>query len=240
MGINKDRHARIIIMRPEITLHLEAGYIFADCSRQPDSSCRSAADHTCYVTYRLPHEIRRAQWYDLCRMARPQFMPTTKSLNRELAGLLLHVLLATAGVYIIFVALGASMASVWPGIRDVSFGGELYYLLVVLPSVFLGLFVNRIMRHRSASWVGAVASLFLLSILLSDVAMMKGSEYYQQLPQGHYWSYEFKQLFSPFDARCGDSECLKKLFVTFPFLSSLGYSFGAWVALRSSCGGSKD
>ena len=33
VGINKDRHARILIMRPEITLHSEAGYIFADCSR---------------------------------------------------------------------------------------------------------------------------------------------------------------------------------------------------------------
>ena len=34
MGINKDRHARIIIMRPEITLHSEAGYIFAGSSRR--------------------------------------------------------------------------------------------------------------------------------------------------------------------------------------------------------------
>ena len=34
MAIIKDRHARIIIVRPEITLHLEAGYIFADCSRR--------------------------------------------------------------------------------------------------------------------------------------------------------------------------------------------------------------
>jgi hypothetical protein len=33
VAISKDRHARIIIMRPEITLHQEAGYIFADCSR---------------------------------------------------------------------------------------------------------------------------------------------------------------------------------------------------------------
>jgi hypothetical protein len=33
VGISKDRHARIIIMRPEITLHSEAGYIFAGCSR---------------------------------------------------------------------------------------------------------------------------------------------------------------------------------------------------------------
>ena len=33
MAIIKDRHARIIIVRPEITLHLEAGYIFAGCSR---------------------------------------------------------------------------------------------------------------------------------------------------------------------------------------------------------------
>jgi hypothetical protein len=34
VGINKDRHARIIIECPEINLHPEAGYIFADCSRQ--------------------------------------------------------------------------------------------------------------------------------------------------------------------------------------------------------------
>jgi hypothetical protein len=34
VAISKDGHARIIIMRPEITLHAEAGYIFANCSRQ--------------------------------------------------------------------------------------------------------------------------------------------------------------------------------------------------------------
>ena len=31
VAIIKDRHVRIIIMRPETILHLEAGYIFADC-----------------------------------------------------------------------------------------------------------------------------------------------------------------------------------------------------------------
>jgi hypothetical protein len=41
VAISKDRHApiiimrpRIIILRPEITLHSEAGCIFADCSRR--------------------------------------------------------------------------------------------------------------------------------------------------------------------------------------------------------------
>ncbi len=34
VAIGKDRHARIIIMRPENILHSEAGYIFADCSRR--------------------------------------------------------------------------------------------------------------------------------------------------------------------------------------------------------------
>lgn len=41
MAISKDRHARIIIRRPriiimrtEITLHSDAGCIFADCSRR--------------------------------------------------------------------------------------------------------------------------------------------------------------------------------------------------------------
>jgi hypothetical protein len=31
VAINKDGHARIIIMRPESDSPLEAGYIFADC-----------------------------------------------------------------------------------------------------------------------------------------------------------------------------------------------------------------
>jgi len=34
VAINKDRHVWIIIVRREITLHLEAGYIFAGCSRR--------------------------------------------------------------------------------------------------------------------------------------------------------------------------------------------------------------
>ena len=65
MAISKDRHARIIIVRPEITLHLEAGYIFAGCSRRNASSCSSAADHTYYVShdrfqfFELPTSIRR-------------------------------------------------------------------------------------------------------------------------------------------------------------------------------------
>jgi hypothetical protein len=37
---------RIIIECPENTLHLEAGYIYADCLRQLQTSCSPAADHT--------------------------------------------------------------------------------------------------------------------------------------------------------------------------------------------------
>ncbi len=45
--IYQDRHARIIIMRPEHELHLEAEYIYADCvSFQPVHSCKRTADHT--------------------------------------------------------------------------------------------------------------------------------------------------------------------------------------------------
>jgi hypothetical protein len=36
VGINKDRHVRILIECPEIDSPLEAGYIFADCSRPPN------------------------------------------------------------------------------------------------------------------------------------------------------------------------------------------------------------
>jgi len=31
VAINKDRHVRIIIECPEKILHIEAGYIYADC-----------------------------------------------------------------------------------------------------------------------------------------------------------------------------------------------------------------
>jgi hypothetical protein len=46
-GILKDRHARIIIECPESILHLEVGYIYADCPfAQLQPSCSPAADHT--------------------------------------------------------------------------------------------------------------------------------------------------------------------------------------------------
>ncbi len=50
-AISKYRHARIIIMRPEINLYSEAGYIVADCSRRTDSSRSYAADPICYDNY---------------------------------------------------------------------------------------------------------------------------------------------------------------------------------------------
>jgi hypothetical protein len=48
------RVARIIIMRPEITLHLEAGYIFADCSRPNRFFLQSGGG---------PHMLRQRQAY---------------------------------------------------------------------------------------------------------------------------------------------------------------------------------
>jgi hypothetical protein len=53
VGINKDRHARIIIMRPETILHKEAGYIFADCSRRNRFFLQVSGGP--YIFRQLPH-----------------------------------------------------------------------------------------------------------------------------------------------------------------------------------------
>ena len=87
MAMSKDRHERIIIMRLEITLHSEAGYIFADCSRQNRFFRSSAADHTYYVNNR--HCSRSAvAIFRLVKACYPDFeaLPMSASSNCRFPG----------------------------------------------------------------------------------------------------------------------------------------------------------
>ena len=53
--IYKDRRVCIIIECPEIILHLDAGYIYADCPfAQLQTSCSPAADHNCVTSVEYP------------------------------------------------------------------------------------------------------------------------------------------------------------------------------------------
>ena len=49
VAIIKDRHVRIIIMRPETILHRGRIHFRRLLLVPTNSSCSSAADHTCYV-----------------------------------------------------------------------------------------------------------------------------------------------------------------------------------------------
>lgn len=94
-----------------------------------------------------------------------------------------------------------------------------------LPSLFVGLMINRIVRHQWAGFAPAIAgALVIVTIVISDLSRA----------HGHLWRNEFGLLFSPVSTVSSDKagRTLAQLFFTFPFLSSVAYSLGAWLAVR--------
>jgi len=93
--------------------------------------------------------------------------PTKKPFHEELGGLFLHVPLAVFGGALAAIVLGGVLSIVFSsfGIRILS-RGDIYNPFLWLPAVFLGLVANRLTRHRSACFVGAIGFLFLLAIVL--------------------------------------------------------------------------
>lgn len=162
-------------------------------------------------------------------------MPTRKPPHEEVLALVfLHVPIAILGTVLIAIVMGWPIIAIFSrlGMRRFDFAMP-YNPLLWVSGVLLGLLVNRFARHRSACWVGAIALLLMFAVMVWDISIFKRSGYYGALTQGHYWKYEFGQLFSPDDATCSDSECLGKLLVTLPVVASIAYSIGAWLGLRS-------
>lgn len=94
-----------------------------------------------------------------------------------------------------------------------------------LPSLFVGLMINRIVRHQWAGIAPATAgALVIVIVAISDLSRA----------HGHVWRNEFGLLFSPVSSVSSDKagRALAQLFFTFPFLSSVAYSLGAWLAMR--------
>ena len=156
-----------------------------------------------------------------------------KPFYQELPFLLLHVVVALVGgilsVLLVGLLIGAILAGM--GIRPPT-PAVIYNPLVWLPGFLLGFGVNRIVRHRSAPYVVLVGVILLVGIMAWDVSILKHGGTYRGLRPGHYWAYEFRQLFSLTDKTCGDSECLGRILVTAPFIITVAYSIGAWLGLR--------
>lgn len=160
----------------------------------------------------------------------------------EILGFVFHFALATIGVgFVCFVA--GFFAFVLAEKTGLSLGnggtifGTAYNPWFWIPAGLSGYFVNRVTRNRSACVVGSVALLLLFALMSRDVSFHQQTPYFSQLINdqyhGHYWRYEFEQLLSPSDAKCGSSECLGKLLFTLPVVTSIAYSIGAWLGLRS-------
>src|SRR5580700_2366332 len=124
---------------------------------------------------------------------------------QEVIALPLHFLLGTIGGTLLFMLLagilGVACASIGFPVPEVGF---LYNPLLWLGAVVLGPLVNRELRHRSACLVGIVGVLLLLAIMRSDISLYERSDHYRNLTHGHYWRYEFQQLFSPENRTCAD------------------------------------
>ncbi len=156
-----------------------------------------------------------------------------KPFYEELPFLPLHVVVALVGGTLATILIGGLFGAILSkiGVLPPRFP-VIFNPFIWLPGFFLGFAVNRFVRHRSAPFVGVVGLVFLVGVMFWDVSILKHGGHYPYLTPGNYWDYELLVLFSPSDKACGDSECLGKLFVTAPFVISVAYSIGAWLALR--------
>ena len=158
--------------------------------------------------------------------------PATGSLSareracKEFLGLFLHVpiavLLGSAFVFGTGLVVGRLLFPVRSHLPDL--------LVFLLGSIFwgalLGFVVCQFARHRSARWVGAVGLLYLIVESAWDISNHWNSPYYRAL--GGPFRYEFEQLFTTNRTDSG----WEQLFVTMPVMCCIGYSLGAWIALK--------
>ncbi len=103
-----------------------------------------------------------------------------------------------------------------------------------IPSLLVGLIVNRFVRHSWAFLAPAAIGALVISVMVYwDVSLFRKSAYEIGLAHGHVWRYELGMLFAPVSSVSPQKSerVLRQLFFTFPFLSSVAYSVGAWLAI---------
>jgi Na+-driven multidrug efflux pump len=159
---------------------------------------------------------------------------TDRRTTEELLAFCLHAALAVFGGWLLAHLLSNGISWLFLTVRlhrIPALFTEVFGPAFWLTNVLFGLSTNRYTRHRSAPWVGLIGAVCLAALLVWDHVAIGHSDYYRSLPGG-YWGYEFRQNFT---LECSASECLG-LLVTFPSLSLISYSIGAWLGLRISKG----
>jgi hypothetical protein len=154
---------------------------------------------------------------------------------RALFRFIVHVLFATIGGLVIG---GIVLGSLHPILSH--HHRLLFKLLTDLPyspafwlsALLVGFVVNTFMRDRSACWVGVVCVSLFAGMIVASIPGYERSAYDRQRTHNSFGEYIYGELFSLDDNECGGDECLGKMLITAPVLSSVAYSFGAWLALH--------
>jgi hypothetical protein len=104
-----------------------------------------------------------------------------------------------------------------------------------VPGLFVGAVINRFVRHPRASFAPAVVGAqIVLGIFFWEASLFRHSAYELAAAHGHVWRYELERLFAPVSSFSPEEadRSLLQLVVTFPFLSSIAYSVGAWMGFK--------
>lgn len=153
----------------------------------------------------------------------------------EWLGLFLHPLLITLGCAISFGLLLTFNVRMNLPQHRYDDTASIFNPAFWLPSLSVGLIINRFARHRWAAFVPAIAgTLVMITIVVWDAELARHSAYEMAAAHGHVWRYELGLLFAPVSSVSSQKSerVLGQLFFTFPFLSSVAYSVGAWLAIR--------
>lgn len=151
----------------------------------------------------------------------------------ELVGIFVHTPFAFFGGCIASIALILFIDAVLSLLRAPLHGStSIYNPVIWVPSLFIGVIVNRSVRHRWAFLFPALlGGLIVIWFAAWKVFLIERSPNWLDLAEGHPWSYEFRNLFSFHPSTYGEKG-IEQLFVTFPFLSSVAYGIGALLSIR--------
>jgi hypothetical protein len=158
----------------------------------------------------------------------------------ELLGVALHVLFTLLGCAIsigLFVGIGGLLSLPHPHPYDAN---SIFNPVFWVPSLLVGGIINRFVRHRWAFLApAAIGAFVVVGIMFWEVSLFRNSAYELGLSHVHVWRYELERLFSPVSSFSPEKadRSLMQLFVTFPFLSSVAYSIGAWLGFKFGEGG---
>lgn len=154
--------------------------------------------------------------------------------RRIASRLIIHLVFATTVASILgFVLLGfVPLRPVGPHFLLIALLADAPYSPAFWGSaLFLGLLVNKRMRDRCALWVGPIAALMLALLIALSFPGHKGSGYELKESSHSFLRYVYWALFS-LDSKFTSDGGLGKVLFTMPVLNCVGYSVGAWLALR--------